>query len=55
MIKPKLTKEQVQKALETACENCKHFEECEDGFYEKDQFSICLFFKYYSRILQEFK
>ena len=52
MIKPKLTKEQVQKAMEMACERCVHFEECEDGWYGADY--QCEFGKYYSRILQEF-
>ena len=53
MIKPKLTKEQVKKAMEMACERCSHFEECDqDGNYGADY--QCEFGKYYSRILQEF-
>lgn len=52
MIKPKLTKEQAEKAMQMACERCKYFEECKDGWYGEDY--QCDFGKYYSRILQEF-
>ena len=55
MVRPKLTKEQVQKAMEMACERCTHFDNCidQDGWYGEDY--QCEFGKYYSRILQEFE
>lgn len=51
MIKPKLTKYEVQKAMETACENCTKFDDCEEAHSHHE----CLFAKLYSRILQEFE
>lgn len=56
MIRPRLTHEQVKKAMEMACERCKHFEDCdENGWYERDQGTPFYFGQYYNRILQEFE
>lgn len=52
MIRPKLSQQEVTKAMEMACERCTHFESCEDGWYGEEY--QCEFGRLYSRIIQEF-